>query len=228
DDNGHGTFVSSIIGGRTFGVAKQVSLVAVKKPHRRDEKVLDAHGVGTISGLIQGIQYAATIFNASLEAAVINISAEADFNNALNKVVNAVVAFGIPTVVSAGNDASDACTVSPGSATSALTISAIDINDTVATFSNTGPCVDMFAPGVKVAGIRRNGTEKTMSGTSFSAPYVTGAVAAYWGEDIKRDGGEIVNWGGGNATSGVVEGLGVFNEAKNLLVRSPECWGCRK
>ena len=49
DENGHGSHVSGTIGGITYGVAKSVSLVAVK--------VLDASGAGTNSGTIAGLNF---------------------------------------------------------------------------------------------------------------------------------------------------------------------------
>lgn len=52
--------------------------------------------------------------------------------------------------VAAGNDGVDARNTSPARAASAITVGAIDINDNRPTFSNYGPVVDMFAPGVAV------------------------------------------------------------------------------
>ena len=58
DGNGHGTHVAGTIGSKTFGVAKNVSIVAVK--------VLDNQGSGTTSNVIAGIDWAAKVFLSSL------------------------------------------------------------------------------------------------------------------------------------------------------------------
>jgi subtilisin family serine protease len=49
DENGHGSHVAGTVGGATFGVAKQVGLVAVK--------VLDSEGGGNTLGVVQGMQW---------------------------------------------------------------------------------------------------------------------------------------------------------------------------
>jgi subtilisin family serine protease len=51
DCNGHGTHVAGTVGGRTWGVAKGVSLVPVR--------VLDCAGSGTNSGVIAGVDWVA-------------------------------------------------------------------------------------------------------------------------------------------------------------------------
>jgi subtilisin family serine protease len=49
DDNGHGTHVAAISGGKTFGVANKVKLIAVK--------VFDGSGSGTFSDVIAGLTF---------------------------------------------------------------------------------------------------------------------------------------------------------------------------
>jgi len=56
DGNGHGTHCSGTIGGKTYGVSKNVNLVAVK--------VLDADGSGSTSGILDGINWG--LFSISL------------------------------------------------------------------------------------------------------------------------------------------------------------------
>ncbi len=68
----------------------------------------------------------------------------------LNDAVAQLVAEGVPVVVAAGNDGQDAANTSPASSPDAITVGATDINDTRATFSNFGPVVDLFAPGVDI------------------------------------------------------------------------------
>jgi len=84
-------------------------------------------------------------------------------------------------VVAAGNSASDACGYSPASAANAITVGATTANDAIASYSNTGGCVDIYAPGSTIHSAW-NSDDNAMiglSGTSMSSPHVAGAVALY-------------------------------------------------
>ncbi|KUJ13099.1 putative subtilisin-like protease [Mollisia scopiformis] len=175
DENGHGSHVSGTIGGTTYGVAKAVSLVAVK--------VLDADGAGTNSGVIQGLQFVATNATARMLSgkAVTNISIGGSKSTALNNAIAALTKAGVTVVCAAGNEYVDAINTSPASAASAITVGAIDSSsDAKASFSNFGASVDIWAPGVKVQsfGITSNTASTILSGTSMASPHVAG-LAAY-------------------------------------------------
>ncbi|KAH8749562.1 putative subtilisin-like protease [Hyaloscypha sp. PMI_1271] len=175
DENGHGSHVAGTIGGATFGVAKAVSLVAVK--------VLDADGAGTNSGVIQGLNFVATNATARGLAgkAVLNMSIGGSRSMALNSAIAALTRAGVVVVAAAGNENIDASSTSPASAPSAITVGAIDAStDTKASFSNFGAAVDIFAPGVRVqsVGITSNNASAVLSGTSMASPHVAG-LAAY-------------------------------------------------
>ena len=66
-------------------------------------------------------------------------------SNAINIAVSGAVAAGVVVVVSAGNDAADACLKSPASVAGAITVAATGIDDTRGAYSNFGSCVDLFA-----------------------------------------------------------------------------------
>jgi subtilisin family serine protease len=89
----------------------------------------------------------------------------------------------ILVVAAAGNSNADACGTVPGSMPGIVTVaashSATDL--TRAAFSNFGPCVTLFAPGVDIAGADASSDlgERTMSGTSSAAPLVAGRLAAF-------------------------------------------------
>lgn len=84
---------------------------------------------------------------------------------------------GVLSVVGAGNDGALASTRSPASAATALTVGAVNFNRTRASWSNYGPDVDVFAPGVDVASLwNEEGLESVNSGTSMSSPHIAGLV----------------------------------------------------
>lgn len=81
--------------------------------------------------------------------------------------------------MSAGNNNDETYYYSPARVPSAITVGASDINDARAAFSNYGPEIDVFAPGVSItsAFIGSPNASATMTGTSMSAPHVAGLVA---------------------------------------------------
>lgn len=168
DCHGHGTHVAGTVGGSTYGVARGVSLVAVR--------VLGCDGAGTTAGVIAGLDW--ILANAELPA-VVNMSLSGASSQAVDDAVERLTQAGIPVVVAAGNSGLDACDASPARAPSALTVGATDVNDERASFSNYGPCVDWFAPGVSITSAYNSADDATiaMSGTSMAAPHTTGAAA---------------------------------------------------
>ena len=145
-------------------MAKNVNLIAVK--------VLDAKGAGSNSGVLQGMQWVHDNVVATNRSgkAVMNMSLGGSFSQALNNAIQALHDVGVVPVVAAGNEGTDAGSTSPASSPSAVTVGAIDANtDVKASFSNFGPIVDIFAPGINVlsVGIATNISTAVLSGTSM-------------------------------------------------------------
>ncbi|MFI6823295.1 S8 family serine peptidase [Micromonospora sp. NPDC050187] len=170
DCNGHGTQVAGIVGGRTYGVAKEVRLVPVR--------IMDCAGGGTLAGLIAGINWV-TADHQPGEPAAANISLSGGMSTSLNAAVANSIADGVTYAIAAGNSNTNACNFSPQSVSAAIVVGAAQSNDTRASFSNFGSCVDILAPGVNILSSSHgsNTTTRIVSGTSMAAPHVTGAAA---------------------------------------------------
>ena len=174
DCNGHGSHVSGTVGGTTYGVAKKVKLVAVR--------VLDCSGSGSTSGVIAGIDWVTAQKRAAPSVpSAANMSLGGGYSATLNQAVANSVASGVVYAIAAGNSTADACTFSPASEPTAITVGATDIDDTFAYFSNFGSCVDINAPGVNItsAWIGSTTATNTISGTSMATPHVAGTIALY-------------------------------------------------
>jgi len=112
DCNGHGTHVAGTVGGRTYGVAPNVNLVAVK--------VMDCNGDGTKAKSIAGIEW--VMNDAQGKKATANLSIGGDISAAQDEAVRNLHNSGVPTVVSAGNDNTDACDQSPAREAAVITV----------------------------------------------------------------------------------------------------------
>ena len=177
DCNGHGTHVSGTVGGNTYGVAKGVSLVAVR--------VLGCNGSGSTSGVVAGIDWV-TSNHVAGQPAVANMSLGGGASTALDAAVRNSIADGVAYAIAAGNGnfigiAQDACKYSPARVTEAMTIGATDRTDKKASWSNYGNCVDWFAPGISITSAWYTSTTatNTISGTSMATPHTTGVAALY-------------------------------------------------
>jgi subtilisin family serine protease len=119
-------------------------------------------------------------------------------DTAVNQAIASMHAVGILFSVSAGNNhQDDSCSYFPASSPDAITAAASDERDNLASYSNTGACVDIIAPGSEVRSACARGDSdsdsegerdseftcldeqsyQARSGTSVSASYVAGTLA---------------------------------------------------
>src|SRR4029453_11078632 len=166
DFTGHGTHVAGTVGGGYgYGVAPGTTLVSAR--------VLNCQGSESVSGIIYAMDWIAA---QGSRPAVANMSLGGSAAARLDDALKRLAAYGVTTVVAAGNDSADACTQSPARAADAIAVAATDQSDRRASFSNYGSCVDIFAPGVSIISAYYGSTNglASMSGTSMGTPHVAG------------------------------------------------------
>jgi aqualysin 1 len=170
DCNGHGTHVAALIGGNTYGVAKKANLFSVR--------VLGCNATGSLSQLISGIEW---ITENHIAPAVVNISISGPASQALDLAIQKSIEAGVTYVVAAGNDKRDACKISPARIKGAITVGATEANDTVASYSNKGRCIDVLAPGSNILSASKADDASTafMQGTSMASAHAAGVAALY-------------------------------------------------
>ncbi|MER7946992.1 S8 family serine peptidase [Streptomyces sp. NPDC096079] len=189
DRNGHGTHVSSTVGGsgaasdgKEKGVAPGATLAV--------GKVLSDQGSGTESQIIAGMEWAAEDIDAKIVSMSLGSSEPSDGTDPMAQAVNTLSAeTGALFVIAAGNSGYPGSIGSPGAADSALTVGAVDSADRAAYFTSQGPRYgdqalkpDVSAPGVDILAARSqlvagSGPYTTMSGTSMATPHVAGVAA---------------------------------------------------
>ena len=177
DCNGHGTHVAGTIGGSTYGVAKDVDLVAVR--------VFGCTGNTSWTTIIAAIDWVIG-HHAAGTPAVANMSISGTGISSVDTATNNLINDGVATAVAAGNGnvlgrEANACNYSPARVPAAMTISATDITDKKASWANYGNCVDWFAPGVNItsAWFTSASATNTISGTSMATPHTAGVAALY-------------------------------------------------
>lgn len=213
DCNGHGSHVAGIIGGRDFGVAKNVRLFSVR--------VLDCQGTGAWSDVIDGVNFVTWHHAQSAQQgvpALANMSLAGETNRAADAAVRNSIRSGVTYVVAAGNGNSDASHSSPADVSEAITVGATDQFDFRAEFSNYGASIDLFAPGVSIpsAWIGGDLMIATATGTSMASPHVAGVVALYLQSHRSASPAEVRSALVGNSTVGVISNTG--QESPNRLL----------
>lgn len=172
DDYGHGTHVSGIVASYTLNNVKI-------KPY----KVLNNEGKGSLSSIAVALDMAvldgAEVVNISISGKLESPTLTASVDNAVANDVNVVVAAGNNHLNLTNNYVSPACIES------AITVSAVDANDNLASFSNYNGTIDITAPGVDIESSYLNNTYIKLSGTSMATPQVAAGLAIL--KSIKLD-----------------------------------------
>jgi len=175
DDHGHGTHVAGIItaDGTTFGTAKGVAPGAGVYMY----KVCDAGGSCYEDDMKCGMERAvltdAKVMSISIGGG--SFTTENCDGDYLANLINTIVSPKMTAVIAAGNDGRGVS--SPGCASSAIAVGAVDSGDNVAYWSGRGPALDIVAPGVDIYSTTMDGSAGLMSGTSMATPHVAGVAA---------------------------------------------------
>lgn len=174
DEDGHGTHVAGVVGGKTHGVAKKCKMIAVKVGERNKAR---------LSVVIDGFQWAARDIHKRdrTDKAVVLFTLAGPVSKSFDRVINVASAKGVTSIVSGGDNGKQDAT-SPGSADTAITVSATDDSRSKASWADWGESyVSLYAPGVdiKSAWIGSSRATATKSGSSIAAGYVAG-IALYF------------------------------------------------
>ncbi|MFI6486165.1 S8 family serine peptidase [Streptomyces sp. NPDC050564] len=189
DRNGHGTHVTSTVGGSgaaSGGTEKGVAPGATLAVG----KVLSDQGSGSESQIIAGMEWAARDVHAKVISMSLGSTEASDGTDPMAEAVDTLSKeTGALFVIAAGNTGAPSSIGSPGAADSALTVGAVDSEDQAAYFTSAGPRYgdnalkpDLSAPGVDILAARSqlvsgNGYYTSMSGTSMATPHVAGVAA---------------------------------------------------
>ena len=168
DCNGHGTLVADMVTGTTRGSAKGVAVKSIR--------ALDCDGSNFVSDIIVAIQTA--IDHSTSAKKVINLSLGSTGPSiGLDTKIQYARSRGAVVIVSAGNDGANACDFSPSRSSYAIAVGSHTPDADISVFSNTGSCVDLYAPGEPIEAFTTSDVKLIVSGTSFAAPLVSGLAA---------------------------------------------------
>lgn len=207
DCNGHGTSVAGVVASSVYGVAKSAVIVPVR--------VADCSGGVFAENIVKGIDWI-VVNHPRNTAGVVNISLAVYKSKAVDDAIARLYNAGLVPVVAAGNFSTDACKFSPAGSPRALAVGSTNLNDYRTNTSNFGNCVKMFAPGALIATEGLTG-QVIESGTSFSAPYVSGALAVYLSKYPKAKPAESIGALTKNGLAGVVVNA---NSQANILLNT--------
>lgn len=227
DVDGHGTSVASVAAARPGGITGVSSNSPIMPV-----KMADPQGATSVAGFIKGLDAAV-----AAHASVINISAGAPVGESSDRedhvaimAVDRAFASGAILVAAAGNEGSSDPDV-PSAYPHVLSVAATNDVDLPASFSNSGPSIDVAAPGVGILALVPAALCASevaiVDGTSFSAPAVSGAAAIVRQQrptltpaqlfELLRSSARDVGPKGRDAQTG----FGVVNVASALTAKAP-------
>lgn len=168
--SGHGTHVAGIVD----QVAPGARILPIK--------ALDDNGVGDAFYLAKALDYAGT-----RNADVVNLSLGTTFDSrAVGEAVAATIGRGDLIVAAAGNSGAPSPLEYPASIPQVLSVASTDQNDRRSDFSSHNTAVDISAPGTEIVSAFPGNEYRTWSGTSMATPWVSGAVALLFDNNLTQ------------------------------------------
>jgi len=210
DCRGHGTRVAGILGSKTYGVAKNVTMHSVR--------IFDCDGKTRTSAIIAGMEW---ILDNHQKPAIVNMSfsvvPRTEYDVALKNLIDA----GITIVTGAGNTAEDVCDNAPANYPDVITVASTDAFDQRRTTSGYGPCVDVFAPGenITTTEFSSDTASSVRNGSSFASPSAAGVAALFLQDNPDASPAEVTEHILSNAIEGIVGDAG--EGSPNLFLYSP-------
>ena len=186
DNHGHGTHVAGIAGAldNDIGVvvvAPNTDLYAVK--------VLDDNGFGRYSNLVAGIDWC---MSNDVELISMSLGGESG-SSTVDQAIEEAQSAGhllLSAAGNSGNDGNGSCDEEtmtyPATHDDVVAVSAMNEDDTLASYSSVGAAIDLLAPGTDIASTYVNNEYAQASGTSVACPFVTGVAALLWQNRIEN------------------------------------------
>lgn len=181
---GHGTFCAGLIAGLAnntgiIGIAPECSIYAVK--------ILDNRSQGSVGQLIQGIEWC---INNKIDIINCSLGLTRDFT-ALHDVICHAYNAGIIICAAAGNNRFATDVEYPAKYPEVISIGAINSIKKIANFNSTGKHAELVAPGVDIISTYLHNKYATNSGTSFSCPLISGAIALIQSKALLQQGRKL-------------------------------------
>lgn len=171
DYTGHATHVCGTIAAQdnssgVVGVAPECKVITVK--------ALNKNGVSSGMSVIRALRYAVEI-----KPDIVNLSlgSKDHMPPEVRRLIQKLSQMNIPVVCAAGNDGDKINLSYPAGYPETIAVGAYDYKKKVADFSQGGALLDFVAPGVDILSTWTDGRYATLSGSSMSAPFVTGIIA---------------------------------------------------
>ncbi len=175
DYSGHGTHVSGTIAARengdgVIGAAPLADLYIFKV-------LAGSRGSGKYDWIVNGIDYA---IEQGVDIISMSLGGPTDYKP-LHDVIQKAVSANILVVCAAGNEGDSNSTTDefsyPASYNEVISVGAIDLQRKSSYFTNSNNEIDLVAPGEKILSTIPGDKYAKLSGTSMSAPHVSGALA---------------------------------------------------
>ncbi|EMA39639.1 serine protease halolysin R4 [Halococcus morrhuae DSM 1307] len=166
-DEQHGTHVAGIV---AAGTDNNTGVAGISNATLLSVRTLDKSETGYTADIADGIQWAA-----DNGADIINLSLGGGFTETLQKAVSYAHEKGVLLVAAAGNDGGSVDY--PAAYDECIAVSALDPDDSLASYSSRGPEIELAAPGTNLLSTWTDNGYATLSGTSMAAPVVSGIAA---------------------------------------------------